>query len=80
MSQAQDKRSSYSLWTERFRPITINELVLPKATKAMFRKIVTEGEVPKIEAKEGDEYEISIGDKHRLSAGSEGIQVLEIAI
>ena len=48
MSQAQDKRSSYSLWTERFRPITINELVLPKATKAMFRKIVTEGEVPNL--------------------------------
>ena len=33
----------------------------------------------KKEAKEGDEYEINIGDKHRLSAGSKGIQVLEIA-
>jgi len=33
----------------------------------------------KKEAKEGDEYEINIGDKHRLSAGSKGIQVLEIS-
>ncbi|HNW71621.1 MAG TPA: phosphomannose isomerase type II C-terminal cupin domain [Candidatus Paceibacterota bacterium] len=28
----------------------------------------------------GDEYEILIGEKHRLSAGQNGIQVLEIAI
>lgn len=27
----------------------------------------------------GDEYEINIGEKHRLSAGPLGIQVLEIA-
>ena len=31
------------------------------------------------EAKEGDEYEIPVGAKHRLSAGNEGIEVLEIA-
>ena len=30
-------------------------------------------------AKVGDEYEIKVGEKHRLSAGGEGIQVLEIA-
>lgn len=28
----------------------------------------------------GDEYEIEIGEKHRLGAGRDGIQVLEIAI
>lgn len=28
----------------------------------------------------GDEHEISIGEKHRLGAGPEGIQVLEIAV
>lgn len=28
----------------------------------------------------GDEYEIEIGEKHRLSAGADGIEVLEIAI
>ena len=28
----------------------------------------------------GDEHEIPIGEKHRLGAGPEGIQVLEIAI
>lgn len=28
----------------------------------------------------GDEHEIEVGEKHRLSAGSNGIQVLEIAI
>lgn len=28
----------------------------------------------------GDEYEILIGEKHRLGAGPDGVQVLEIAI
>ena len=28
----------------------------------------------------GDEFEIGMGEKHRLSAGPDGIQVLEIAI
>jgi len=28
----------------------------------------------------GDEHEIEVGEKHRLSAGPDGIQVLEIAI
>ena len=28
----------------------------------------------------GDEHEIAIGEKHRLGAGPDGIQVLEIAI
>jgi mannose-1-phosphate guanylyltransferase/mannose-1-phosphate guanylyltransferase/mannose-6-phosphate isomerase len=28
----------------------------------------------------GDEHEIKIGEKHRLSAGSDGIKVLEIAV
>lgn len=33
----------------------------------------------KIAAKRGDEYEIKVEEKHRLSAGPEGIEVLEIA-
>ncbi len=33
----------------------------------------------KKEVVSGDEYEIGIGEKHRLSAGPDGIQVLEIA-
>lgn len=37
------------------------------------------GEVKK-ETITGDEHEIEIGEKHRLSAGPDGIQVLEIAI
>jgi mannose-6-phosphate isomerase-like protein (cupin superfamily) len=40
--------------------------------------VVQIGEVKK-NAKVGDEYEIPIGEKHRLSAGSNGIQVLEIS-
>lgn len=28
----------------------------------------------------GDEYEIQVGEKHRLSAGPNGIQILEIAV
>ena len=34
----------------------------------------------KIATKEGDEHEIMISSKHRLSAGSSGITVLEIAL
>lgn len=37
------------------------------------------GEVKK-ETITGDEHEIEIGEKHRLSAGKDGLQVLEIAI
>lgn len=33
----------------------------------------------KFAAKKGDEFEIAIGSKHRLSAGSEGLEILEIA-
>lgn len=31
-------------------------------------------------ANRGDEYEIKVEEKHRLSAGGDGLQVLEIAI
>jgi len=41
--------------------------------------IVEIGDV-KVNTVVGDEHEIAIGEKHRLSAGPEGIQVLEIAI
>lgn len=41
--------------------------------------VVEIGEIKK-ETIVGDEHEIPIGAKHRLSAGPEGIQVLEIAI
>jgi mannose-1-phosphate guanylyltransferase/mannose-1-phosphate guanylyltransferase/mannose-6-phosphate isomerase len=34
----------------------------------------------KINVKVGDEFEIGVGDKHRMSAGSNGMQVLEISI
>ncbi len=34
----------------------------------------------KHEAREGDEYDISVSAKHRISAGPTGIQVLEIAL
>ena len=37
------------------------------------------GEIKK-ETKVGDEHEIAVGEKHRLSAGPRGIQVLEIAL
>lgn len=40
--------------------------------------IVEIGEI-KHEAKEGDEYTIVVGTKHRLIAGPSGINVLEIA-
>jgi mannose-1-phosphate guanylyltransferase/mannose-1-phosphate guanylyltransferase/mannose-6-phosphate isomerase len=40
--------------------------------------IVQMGEVKK-NTTVGDEYQIEIGEKHRLEAGPDGIQVLEIA-
>jgi len=40
---------------------------------------IIEIEDSKNEAKEGDEYEINIGIKHRISAGNEGLEVLEIS-
>ncbi len=33
----------------------------------------------KSEAKKGDEFEVQTGAKHRLSAGEDGIEILEIA-
>ena len=41
--------------------------------------VVQIGEIKK-ETVVGDEHEIQVGEKHRLSAGPDGIQVLEIAI
>jgi len=40
---------------------------------------IIEIENTKYNVKEGDEYDIPLGAKHRLSAGKSGIEVLEIA-
>lgn len=34
------------LWTERYRPQTIDECILPEATKKMFKEFITSGELP----------------------------------
>lgn len=41
---------------------------------------IIEIENTKYNAVEGDEYDIPVGAKHRLSAGKSGIEVLEIAV
>lgn len=41
-----DKRESYSLFTERFRPNTIKEMILPKTVKSFFIKIISEKDIP----------------------------------
>ena len=41
--------------------------------------IIEIGEIKK-DTKTGDEHEIPAGEKHRLSAGDQGIQILEIGI
>lgn len=37
-----------SLWVEKFRPKTVNDLILPETVKQYFQKLVDEGEVPNI--------------------------------
>ena len=41
---------------------------------------IAEVDDKKTEIKKGDEIRIPLGSKHRLSAGSEGLEVLEIAM
>jgi len=36
------------LWTEKYRPQTINECIIPDATKETFRKFVEKGEIPNL--------------------------------
>jgi len=43
-----DKRHGYSLWTEKYRPITMKEIILPKKNKIYFSKMVTEREIPNL--------------------------------
>jgi DNA polymerase III delta prime subunit len=43
-----DKRIGYSLWTEKYRPITMKEISLPKSTKTYFSKMITEKEIPNL--------------------------------
>ena len=43
-----DIRLSYSLWVEKYRPITIKELILPKSIKTTFTKLVSDGELPNL--------------------------------
>lgn len=43
-----DKRLTYTLWTEKYRPYTMKEIILPKATKTFFSKMITEREIPNL--------------------------------
>lgn len=43
-----DKRLTYTLWTEKYRPITMKELILPKSTKEFFSKMIEEREIPNL--------------------------------
>lgn len=43
-----DKRLGYSLWTEKWRPITIKEITLPKSNKTYFSKMITDKEIPNL--------------------------------
>ena len=65
------------------KPNEILSLQSHKNRKEFWHVISGNGIIEIGEAKKdtavGDEYEIQIGEKHRLSAGPSGIQVLEIA-
>lgn len=43
-----DKRLTYTLWTEKYRPFTMSEILLPKATKTFFSKMINEKEIPNL--------------------------------
>jgi DNA polymerase III delta prime subunit len=45
---ATDVRKSYSLWTERYRPQKISEMILPKSMKSYFTRLVTDGDIPNL--------------------------------
>ena len=45
---AKDKRSEYTLYTEKYRGITLSEIILPAITKRYFTKLIKEGEVPNL--------------------------------
>ena len=66
------------------KPNEILSLQSHKNRSEFWRVIAGDGIVQIGEIKKntivGDEYEIAVGEKHRLGAGSNGIQVLEIAI
>jgi len=42
------KQKRFSLWVERYRPITVSQIILPKEVKAFFLKLVEEKEVPNL--------------------------------
>ncbi len=42
------KKLSYTLFTEKYRPEKINDMVLPAEYKKFFNKIVSEGEIPNL--------------------------------
>lgn len=45
---AKKKRISYTLWIEKYRPDTVNQIILPQNVKAFFLKLVEEKEIPNL--------------------------------
>jgi len=43
-----NKQMSYSLWVEKFRPMSVKQILLPKKTKDFFLKLVEEKEIPNL--------------------------------
>lgn len=43
-----NKKLSYTLFTEKYRPEKIDDMILPNEYKKFFKKIVSEGEVPNL--------------------------------
>jgi len=42
------KQLSYTIWVEKYRPETVNQVLLPPKVKSFFLKMVEEGEVPNL--------------------------------
>ena len=45
---SKEKRSSYSLFTEKYRGESIGSIILPRPLKTFFNKLVKEGEIPNL--------------------------------
>lgn len=48
ISENTNKRLNYTLWVEKYRPSTIDDVILPKSYKNFFDKIISEKDLPNL--------------------------------
>ena len=48
MQENKTKKKNKYLWTELFRPVSVSDVIMPKAYKKTFEKLVKEKEIPNL--------------------------------